>query len=133
MVSEPREKKKPNYFQFIHESILGNLSVIVFHSGHLSHLLKLSDQLYCRQKTLTAGDFSGDLFSAKSFSDIDHTIRCARRRSSIFVKAPKGDSQPLAGHARFFSGGLNLTRRRVRARGALSGHALPPPASPDAV
>ena len=26
----------------------------VFHSGHLSHLLKLSDQLYRRQKTLTA-------------------------------------------------------------------------------
>ncbi|RVW93491.1 hypothetical protein CK203_035083 [Vitis vinifera] len=35
-------------------------------------------------------------------------------------------------HVRFFSGGLNLTRQRVRARGALSGHALPPPASPNA-
>ena len=85
----------------------------VFHSGHLSHLLKLSDQLYRRQKTLTAGDFSGDLFPAKSFSNTDHTIRCARKRSSSFLKAPKGDSQPRVGHARFFSDGLNLTRWRV--------------------
>ena len=37
MVSKPREKKKPNYFRFIRDSILGNLSVTVFHSGHLSH------------------------------------------------------------------------------------------------
>ena len=29
----------------------------VFHSGHLPHLLKLSSQPYCHQKTLTAGDF----------------------------------------------------------------------------
>ena len=133
MVSEPREKKKPNYFQFTRESILGNLSVTVFHSDHLSHLLKLSDQPYRRQKTLTAGDFSGNLFPAKSFFDTDHTIRCARRRSSSFLKAPEGDSQPRAGHARFFSGGLNLTRRRVRACGALSSHALPPLASLDTV
>ena len=62
MVSEPREKKNPNYFRFIHESILGNLSVTVFHSGHPSHLLKLLDQPYRCQKTLTADDFSGDLF-----------------------------------------------------------------------
>ena len=49
-----RKRKKPNYFRFIRESILGNLSVTVFHSGHLSHLLKLSDQPSRRQKTLTA-------------------------------------------------------------------------------
>ncbi|RVW31623.1 Retrovirus-related Pol polyprotein from transposon RE1 [Vitis vinifera] len=132
MVSEPREKKNPNYFRFIRESILGNLSVTVFHSGHLSHLLKLTDQPYRRQKTLTVGDFSSDLFPAKSFSDTDYTIRCTRRRSSSFLKAPKGDSQPRTGHACFFSSGLNLTRWRVRARGAFSGHALPPPSSPDA-
>ena len=54
MVSEPREKKNPNYFSFIRESILGNLSVTAFHSGHPSHLLKLSAQPYRRQKTLTA-------------------------------------------------------------------------------
>ncbi|RVW49248.1 Retrovirus-related Pol polyprotein from transposon RE2 [Vitis vinifera] len=29
----------------------------VFHSGHLPHLLRLSGQPYCHQKTLTAGDF----------------------------------------------------------------------------
>ena len=133
MVSEPREKKNPNYFRFIRESILGNLSVTVFHSGHLSHLLKLTDQPYRRQKTLTVGDFSSDLFPAKSFSDTDYTIRCTRRRSSSFLKAPKGDSQPRTGHACFFSSGLNLTRWRVRARGALFGHTLPPLASSDAV
>ena len=133
MESEPREKKKPNYFRFIRESILGNLLVIVFHSDHPSHLLKLSDQQYRRQKTLTAGDFSDDIFLAKSFSDTDHTIWCIKRRSSSFLKAPEGDSQPCVGHASFFSGGLNLTRRCVRARGPLFGHALPPPASPDAI
>ena len=67
MVSEPREKKKPNYFRFICESILGNLSVTVFHSGYLPHLLKLSDQPYCRQKTLTASDFFGDFFRRSPF------------------------------------------------------------------
>ena len=36
---------------------MGNLSMTVFHSGHLPHLLKLSGQLYRRQKTLIAGDF----------------------------------------------------------------------------
>ena len=89
-------EKNPNYFRFIREFILGNISVTVFHSGHLSHLLKLSDQPYRRQKTLTAGDFSGNLFPVKSFFDTNHTIRCARRRSSSFLKAPEGDSQPLA-------------------------------------
>ena len=59
MVLEPREKKNPNYFRFIRESILGNLSVTVFHSGHLSHLLKLPINPHRRRKTLTAGDFSG--------------------------------------------------------------------------
>ena len=89
MVSEPREKKNPNYFRFIHESILGNLSVTVFHSGHPSHLLKLPINPHRRRKTLIAGDFP-----AKSFSDTDHTIRCAKRRSSTFLKAPEEESQP---------------------------------------
>ena len=31
-------EKNPNYFRFIREFILGNISVTVFHSGHLSHL-----------------------------------------------------------------------------------------------
>ena len=33
----------------------------MFHFGHLFHLLKLSDQPYHRQKTLTAGDFSEEV------------------------------------------------------------------------
>ncbi|RVW74011.1 putative mitochondrial protein [Vitis vinifera] len=112
MVSECKEKK-PNYFRFICESILGNLTVTVFHSGHFSHLLKLSCQSYRRQKTLTVGNFFGNFFWRSPFLTPDHTIRCARRRSSSFVKAPEGDSQSHAGHARFFSGGLKLIRRRV--------------------
>ena len=129
MVSEPREKKNPNYFRFIRESILGNLSVTVFHSGHPSHLLKLSDQPYRRQKTLTAGDFSAELFRRSPFTT-----------PTIPSSAQGGDLQLFSKHRRknlshvpLFSDGLNLTRRCVRAHGALSGHALPPPASPDVV
>ena len=85
----------------------------VFHSDHLPHLLKFSGQPYRRQKTLTADDFSDDSFQQSSFSDTDHTIRCTRRRSSSFIKTPERESQSREGHACFFSGGLNLTRRRV--------------------
>ena len=46
---------------------MGNLSVTVFHSGHPSHLLKLSDRPYRSQKTLTAGEFSGDIFRRSPF------------------------------------------------------------------
>ena len=71
MVSEPREKKNLNYFRFIRESILGNLSVTVFHSGHPSHLLKFFDQPYHRQKTLTADNFSGDvLFQHRPYHQV---------------------------------------------------------------
>ena len=126
MVSEPREKKKkPNYFQFIHESILGILSVTVFHSGHLSHLLKLSDQLYRRQKNLTAGDF----FRRSPFPT--PTIPSGAQRGDLQLFSKRRRKNPS--HARLFSGGLNLTSRRVRERGERSGHALPPPASPDTV
>ena len=68
-------EKNPNYFRFIRESILGNLSVTVFHFGHPSHLLKLSDQSYHRQKTLTAGDFSGEvLFRHRPYHQVRKEI-----------------------------------------------------------
>ena len=89
MVSKPREKKNSNYFQFIRESIMGNLSVTVFHSGHLSHLLKLSDQPYRRQKTLIAGDFSSDFFRRSPFST-----------PTIPSSAQGGDLQVLSKHRR---------------------------------
>ena len=127
--------KKPNYFRFIRESILGNLLVTVFHFGHLSHLLKLSDQPYRCQKPLTAirkpllpsenprrRRLFQRLFPAKSFSDTNHTIRCARRRSSSFVEAPERDSQPRAGHVRFFSDDLNLTHFHLQPRLTPSSH-----------
>ena len=58
------------------------------------------------------------LFLATSFSNTDHTIRCARRRSSSFVKAPERESQSRTDHASFFSDGLNLTCRRARVGGS---------------
>ncbi|RVW29177.1 Retrovirus-related Pol polyprotein from transposon TNT 1-94 [Vitis vinifera] len=87
-----------------------------------------------RQKTLTVVKKPSPLatFSGEVLSDTDHTIRCARRRSSSFVKASEGESQSRADHAGFFFDGLNLTRRCMRACGALSGNALPPLASLDA-
>ena len=84
MVLELREKKS-NYFQFIRESILGNLSMTVFHSGHLPHLLRLSGQPYCHQKTLTAGDF----FRRSPFPT-----------STIPSGAQRGDLQVLLKHWR---------------------------------
>ena len=64
-------KKNPNYFQFIRESILGNLSVTVFHSDHPSHLLKLPINPHRRRKTLTAGEFSGEvLFQHRPYHQV---------------------------------------------------------------
>ncbi|RVW80772.1 Retrovirus-related Pol polyprotein from transposon RE1 [Vitis vinifera] len=71
-------------------------------------------------------------FPATYFSDTDHTRRSAWRRSPTFVKAPAPKEDPRAGHAPFSGRRLHLTRRRVRAREALSGDAPPPPASPAA-
>ena len=97
--------------------------MIVFHSDHPSHLLKLpinriavrkpspsSENPHCRR--LFRRPFL-TTFPTKSFSDTDHTIRCTRRRSSTFLKAPEEESQPRTGHTRLFSAGLNLTRRRM--------------------
>ena len=103
-------KKNPNYFRFIRKSILGNLSVIVFYSGQPSHLLKLPINPHRRRKTLIAGDFR----------------RCPFPTPTIPSGAQGGDLQLFSkhwrknpSHACLFSGGLNLKRRHVRARGAL--------------
>ena len=117
-------KKNPNYFRFIRESILGNLSVTVFHSGHPFHLLKLPINPHRRRKTLIAGDFRRSPFPTP-------TIPSSAQGGDLQLFSKHRRKNPS--HARLFSGGLNLTRRRVRTCGALSGHALPPPASPDAV
>ncbi|RVW34446.1 hypothetical protein CK203_081415 [Vitis vinifera] len=99
-------------------------SMTVFHSSNLSHLLNLFGQPYRHQKTLTASEV---LFRHRPY----HQVR--KEEIFKFCQSTEGKSQSRADHARFFSGGLNLTRRRVRARGALSNNALPPRASPDAV
>ncbi|RVW29046.1 hypothetical protein CK203_088909 [Vitis vinifera] len=80
--------------------------------------LNTSDQLDRRQKRLTVGELFPRTFSAKSFSDTDHTKRSAWRRSPTFSKASKPENPPRAGHAHFYGRRLNLTRRRVRAREA---------------
>ncbi|RVW28521.1 hypothetical protein CK203_100569 [Vitis vinifera] len=71
-------------------SYLKSDEVTVFHSGHPSYLLKLSDQPYRHQKN----PHRRRPFPTKSFSNTDHTIRCAKRRSSTFLKAPEEESQP---------------------------------------
>ena len=125
MVSEPREKKKNlNYFQFIRESILGNLSVTVFHSGHPSHLLKLPIN-----RIAVRNPHRRRLFRRSPFPT--PTIPSSAQGGDLQLFSKHRRENPS--HTRLFSGGLNLMRWRVRARGALSGHALPPPASPDAV
>ena len=64
-------EKNPNYFRFICESILGNLLVTVFHSGYPSHLLKLPINPHRRRKTLTAGEFSGEvLFQHRPYHQV---------------------------------------------------------------
>ena len=130
MVSEPREKKKyPNYFQFIRESILGNFSMTVFHSGHLPHLLKLSSQPYRCQKTLTAGDFSGNSFWRSPFPHRPYHQVC-KEEFFKFYQSTRGRISVTCRPRTFL---LRRPEPHTPARGALSSNALPPPASPDAV
>ena len=126
MVSESREKKKKlNYFRFIRESILGNFSMTVFHSDHLFHLLKLSDQPYRRQKTLTAGDFSGEvIFRHRPYHQV------CKEEIFKFCQSTGGRFSITCRPRAFL---LRWPKPHASTRGALSGHALPPPASPDAV
>ena len=91
-----------------------SLSLSLSHSGHQSLFSEprektLSGQSNRRQKTLTAGNFSGELSGDGFF----YTARSAWRRSPICPKAPEPETHPRAVHARF------------------SGDALPPPSSPD--
>ena len=86
----------------------------MFHSGHLFHLPKLSDQPYRGQKTLiTVNTFPATFFFRRYFSDTNHIIRSAKRRSATFLKAPEPKTHPCASHAPFFSDGLNPMRRHV--------------------
>ena len=55
------------------------------------------------------GDFSGEFFPPATFSDINHIIKSAKRRSATFLKAPKPKTDPRASHAPFFSDNLNPT------------------------
>ncbi|RVW11983.1 hypothetical protein CK203_091851 [Vitis vinifera] len=104
--------------------------VIVFHSGHLSHLLKLSDPIvsslenpHRRQKTLTAGDlFRRSPFRHRRYHQVH------KERSSSFLKARR----EILSHVPAMRVSSPAPERHALARGALSGHALPPPASPDA-
>ena len=59
--------RKPNSFQFPRVINSGHLPVTVFHSGHLPQPPKLSGRSNRRQKTFTAGDFSGELSRRRLF------------------------------------------------------------------
>ena len=123
-----------------HISIRSSLSLS--HSGHQSLFSEprektLSSQSNSRQKTLTAGNFSGELFRRIFPANFPATVffytaRSAWRRSPICPKAPEPETHPRAAHARFSGRRLHLTCRRVRAHEPLSGDAFPLPASPDA-
>ncbi|RVW45860.1 hypothetical protein CK203_101141 [Vitis vinifera] len=81
-----------------------------------------------RQKTLTAGNFSGELSGDGFFLH-----RKERLEEISNLSQSTGTRNPSTRrHARFSGRRLHLTRRRVRAREPLSGDALPPPGSPDA-
>ena len=69
------------------------------------------------------------LFFSAIFSDTDHIIKSAKRRSATFLNAPEPKTDPRASHAPFFSSGLNPMRQRVRARDPLSGAELLPAGS----
>ncbi|RVW28754.1 hypothetical protein CK203_089229 [Vitis vinifera] len=85
-----------------------------------------------RQKTLTAGEFSGDSFRQSPFRHRPyHQVR--KEEIFKFCQSTGGRISITRQPHAFFSGGLNFTRRRVRVHGALSGNALPPPTSPDAI
>ena len=111
----------------------------VFHSGHLFYLPKLSGQPYRGQKTLiTVNIFSAIFFRRLLFSNdiFRHQPHHQERKEEICnfsqsIGAKKTD--PRASPAPFFSGGLNPTRRRVRARGPLSSAELLPLGSSGAV
>ncbi|RVW98461.1 Retrovirus-related Pol polyprotein from transposon TNT 1-94 [Vitis vinifera] len=113
--------------------------VTVFHSGPLIFFPNHSGQPHRRRISTTPATFSGELsgelpgeLPGDVFSDTDHTKRSAWRRSPTSSKASEPENPPRADHAHFSGRRLNLTRRRVRARETFSGHAPPPPASPDA-
>ncbi|RVW49109.1 Retrovirus-related Pol polyprotein from transposon RE1 [Vitis vinifera] len=92
-------------------------------------------ELICFRSTLTAvrkpsppttfpATFSGDFPARSPFPT--STIPSGAQGGDLQLFSKHRRKNPS--HARLFSGGLNLTRRRVRTCGALSGHALPPPA-----
>ncbi|RVX06280.1 Retrovirus-related Pol polyprotein from transposon RE2 [Vitis vinifera] len=83
-------------------------------------------------RVINSGKPSGDRVSFWSPSPSPKTFRSAWRRSPTFPKAPEPENSPRAGHVHFYGRRLNLKRRRVRAREAFSGDALPPPTLPDA-
>ncbi|RVW79509.1 hypothetical protein CK203_050049 [Vitis vinifera] len=112
------------------------ISLSLSHSGHQSLFSEprektLSSQSNSRQKTLTAGNFSGELFRRifrRTATVFFYTARSAWRRSPICPKAPEPETHPRRPRAFF----RPATASHAPAREPLSGDALPPPGSPDA-
>ncbi|RVW56769.1 Retrovirus-related Pol polyprotein from transposon RE1 [Vitis vinifera] len=97
------------------------ISLSLSHSGHQSLFSEprektLSSQSNSRQKTLTAGNFSGELSGELSGDGFFLHRKERLEEISICPKASEPETHPRAAHARFSGRRLHLTRRRVRAR-----------------
>ncbi|RVW30859.1 hypothetical protein CK203_110523 [Vitis vinifera] len=80
----------------------------MFHSGHLFHLLKLSDQPYRRQKTLTAGNFSGEvIFRHRPYHQV------CKEEIFKFCQSIGGRFSSMCRPQAFLLRRPDLTRRRV--------------------
>ena len=118
-------------FWFIRVINSGNPSSVIlvtfsiFQSFPVNHIVVRKPS---SPSTFFRGYFPATFFPA-IFSDTNHIIRSAKRRSATFLKAPEPKTDPRASHAPFFSGGLNPTHRHMRARGPLSGVKLLPAGS----
>ena len=97
----------------------------VFHSGHLPQTPKLFGRSNRRQKTFTAGNFSGELFRRRFFLH-----RKERLEEISNLSQSTGTRNPSTRRPRAFF--RPATASHAPAREPLSGDVLPPPGSPDA-
>ena len=111
--------RKPNSFLFPVSSTPRNLLVTVFHSGHLPHLPILSGQSDHRQKPLTAGELSDDVFfrhrpyQKERLEEISNFCEgTGTKRSSM--RQPRAIFRPAAAsHVPACEGVRSLFRRRA--------------------
>ena len=102
-------------------SISANRPVTVFHSGPLILFPNHSEQPHRRRISITPATFSGDIFRRPFFRET--TTYSEPPEADLHASGnPTGNRHLTRPHAPPFSSGLSPTRRRVTARGPLSGH-----------